>query len=382
MAYDVSLVECRSYDEGEVERALREAVEKVNGFAQIRSGMRVALKVNLVRGQKPEIASTVHHAVICALAKLIKELGAVPVIGDSPGGVFNAPYVRAIYEITGMRRAEAFGGVLNDDFSVTQVHSTNSKIAKDFPFTAWLQKADVIIDVCKLKTHGMMGMSNAVKNCFGVIPGTSKPEFHYRYPKADDFADMLVDLYEYCAPVLCICDAVIGMEGNGPTMGDPREIGCIMASRSGHAMDIVGAELIGMKPDGIPTLKKAIERKLVPGSVSKLEIWGDIDTFRVSDFKTLIAQSNVFFHILGDGFVGRTADFLAGRIFTPFPKLNKDECVGCAKCAGVCPAKAIKMQDGKPKIDRNRCIHCFCCQEFCPKGAMIVGKGLLLRLLG
>ena len=49
-----------------------------------------------------------------------------------------------------------------------------------------------------------------------------KPEFHYKYPRAEDFANVLVDLYEYSKPRLCICDAVIGMEGNGPTQGSPR----------------------------------------------------------------------------------------------------------------------------------------------------------------
>ena len=50
---------------------------------------------------------------------------------------------------------------------------------KRFPYTAWLQKADAVIDFAKLKTHGMAGMTCAVKNFFGAIPGTRKPEFHY-----------------------------------------------------------------------------------------------------------------------------------------------------------------------------------------------------------
>ena len=60
---------------------------------------------------------------------------------------------------------------------------------------AFANGADAIIDFCKLKTHGMMGMSAAAKNMFGIIPGTFKPEYHFRYPDHKDFAKMLVDLF-------------------------------------------------------------------------------------------------------------------------------------------------------------------------------------------
>ena len=143
-----------------------------------------------------------------------------------------------------------------------------------------------------------------------------------------------------------------------------------------------GAEIIGVKPETIPTLRAAMDRGLVPRNLSGLNVDRDPRKFRPDGFRTVTPQSSVFFHILGDGPLGRTADFLAGRVFTPFPKPEPDLCIGCGKCAATCPAKAITMREGKPQIDRRTCIHCFCCQEFCPKGAIKVGKGFLLRLLG
>lgn len=59
-----------------------------------------------------------------------------------------------------------------------------------------------------------------------------KPEYHYKYPKIEDFADMIVDLCEYFKPCLCLCDAVVGMEGNGPTQGTPRAIGAMRVGRT------------------------------------------------------------------------------------------------------------------------------------------------------
>ena len=95
-----------------------------------------------------------------------------------------------------------------------------------------MQNADYIIDFCKLKTHGMVGLSCAVKNMFGCVPGTNKPEYHYRFPGEADFSDMLIDLNEYAKPVLSIVDAVVGMEGNGPTNGTPRFVGAVIAQQS------------------------------------------------------------------------------------------------------------------------------------------------------
>ncbi len=382
MSIDVSLVPCASYDPAEVANALQAVLEPLGGLDFVQPGMRVAVKLNLVAAMKPETAVTVHPALVSALTKLLREKGAEVILGDSPGGLYTAAALRHVYDVCGLHEAEALGAKLNDNFSQTEVEFPGAAVGKHFPYTAWLSEADCIIDFCKLKSHGMMGMTNAVKNFFGSIPGTKKPEFHYRYPKAEDFANLLVDLYEYSAPRLCICDAVVGMEGNGPTQGTPRSIGCLLASSSGHALDLVAAGLIGLAPEQVPTLQAAIARGLVPATADALEISGDPARFRVPDFKTAPAQSSVAFLIFGNGRLGKLADAIGTRILTPFPKLDPPACIGCGKCAATCPAKAITMVQKKPRIDRSKCIHCFCCQEFCPKGAMKVGRHWLPRLLG
>ena len=381
-AYDVALAACDSYDDLVVEASLREALDSIDGLAFVKPGMKIAVKVNLVTAIKPDSAATVHPSVVCALVKMLREHGAEVVIGDGPGGIYSSAYLRVVYDVCEMRQAEKFGARLNEDFSIQEVDYPNAVQAKHFPYTAYLGKADAIIDLCKLKTHGMMGMTCAIKNFFGSIPGVLKPEFHYKYPQAEDFANVLVDLYEYSAPRLCICDAVIGMEGNGPTQGTPRKIGCLLASKNGHMLDAVAARLIGLKPEEIPTLMAAVRRGLLQEDSSSLSIYGNPDRFAVKDFKTVPAQSSVFFHVLGEGLPGKVVDFFAARIITPFPKLEPDSCIGCGKCAKTCPAKAIRMKDGKPQINRRICIHCFCCQEFCPKGAMKVGRTWIMKLIG
>ena len=101
----------------------------------------------------------------------------------------------------------------------------------------------------------------------------------------------------------------------------------------------------------------------------------------MADFQTVPSQASVFFRSGGKGPVSKLVDSFLFHVLTPYPKLHAKACVGCRKCANICPAKAITMQRGKPRIDRKACIHCFCCQEFCPKGAMQVGRNALMRIL-
>lgn len=378
----VRIVPCEDYEDERVLSALREALEADDALDFVKPGMRVGVKLNLVAAMKPEAAATVHPAVVCALTRLLRERGAAVVLGDSPGGLFTLARLKNVYEICGLGRAVDCGAQLNENVAQFEAEFPAGKKARRFPCTAWLREVDAVIDLCKLKTHGMMGLTCAVKNFFGVIPGTIKPEFHYRYPNAADFADVLVDLYEYVRPALCICDAVIGMEGNGPTQGSPRPLGCLLVSRSGHALDAVAAELIGLSPEAVPTLRAAAARGLLPEKTEELPALGDKARFTQPDFKTVPAQSSVFFLILGDGPLGRAADRVARRVMTPFPRLKAARCVGCGKCARLCPAGAITMRRGKPTIRRGRCIHCFCCQEFCPRGAMQVARHWIMRLLG
>ena len=109
MRYDVALAACKSYEDAEVSAALETAVTAAGGLDWVTPGMRVALKLNLVSAMKPEQAATVHPAVVCALVKLLTARGAHVILGDSPGGLYNAAHLQRVYDVTGLRAAEALG---------------------------------------------------------------------------------------------------------------------------------------------------------------------------------------------------------------------------------------------------------------------------------
>lgn len=373
--YDVAVVRCKTYDVEAVKPALEEAVNAVNGLDFVMPGMKIIIKPNLVSFKKPDAAATTHPALLEALVEMLLSRGADVTIGDSPGGPHSLPLLNRVYAATGMDRVEKLGAKLNRNMNEKTVDFPEGKVLKNFTYTEYLDEADAIIDFCKLKSHGMLGMSAAVKNLFGTIPGLKKPEVHYKFQNDAEFADMLVDLNEYFKPRLAICDAVVGMEGNGPTAGTPRQIGAIIASKSTYYADVVGAELIGMNIDGLPTLQAAYERGFAPASSKNLRVYGDIRALTVDDFKAPPVRGLSFMR------KGNVLHFISKAALEHKPTLKKRFCVGCGECARMCPAKAIEMKKKKPHINREKCIRCFCCQEFCPRAAMVAHRPLAAKAL-
>ena len=375
---DVSIARCAAYDG--VEAALMEALAPFGGLDWVRPGMQVAIKANLVSGGKPDSAVTTHPKLVSALCRLLIQRGAQVCVGDSPGGLYTAAYVGHIYAASGMTAVEGTGARLNRDFSQRLASFPEGKVLHTFQYTAWLDGADAVIDVCKLKTHGMMGMSCAVKNLFGTIPGTLKPEYHFRYPDPRNFADMLVDLAGFVRPRLSICDAIVGMEGNGPTAGTPRNIGAVLAAENPHALDLACAHIIGLRAGDVPTLVAAQARGYIPAEAGALSIAGTL--FTVPGYKLVAQRCPLEFAHPIPGPLGALAGKAMRRLMRARPALSARGCVGCGQCGRICPAHAIAMRRGLPHIDRRLCICCFCCQEFCPKGAMKVHRTAVARVLG
>lgn len=379
----VSVAACKSYEEAEVRAALEALLQPLGGLDWVTPGMVIGLKVNLITFIKPEAAATTHPALICGLIGLLREKGAEVIVGDSPGGIYNKVYLDRVYAVTGMKLAEEAGATLNHDFSVKEAEFPEARSAKTFTYTGWLDRCDAIINFCKLKTHGMMSMSAAAKNMFGAVPGTVKPEYHYRFPEPAMFADMIVDLDEYFRPRLSIIDGVVGMEGNGPTSGTPRPVGVLIASQNPHAADLIGGAIIGLGPKDVPTLAAAVRRGLIPEDPEAVETAGiDWHEYIIPDYKKVETVRSLRFNRESEKFFGKLTAAFADRALASYPKLKKEECVGCRECEKVCPADAITMVDKKPRINRKKCIRCFCCQEFCPKGALKVHRPTLARIFG
>jgi uncharacterized protein (DUF362 family) len=56
----------------------------------VKKGDRVLIKLNLLAAKPPEAAVTTHPSVVKTVVRMVQELGAVPIVGDSPGAPPNA----------------------------------------------------------------------------------------------------------------------------------------------------------------------------------------------------------------------------------------------------------------------------------------------------
>jgi uncharacterized protein (DUF362 family) len=223
----VHITECPDYEYEKVEQAVTACFEAMPEMKEkLFKGARVLVKTNLVMRKSPEEAVTTHPIVIEAIVRYLQCLGCIPIIGDSPGGPFNEWNLKGVYKAAGMIAvAEKTACEINYDTSVIEVQNERAKLLKSMQIIKIAHDVDFVISAAKLKTHGMMTYTGAVKNLFGVIPGILKADYHLKMNNTANFAEHLVDICEYINPVFSIIDAIEGMEGDGPTAGVKKHVG-------------------------------------------------------------------------------------------------------------------------------------------------------------
>lgn len=368
---------CGDYQPENVQNAIDALLQQAGGVqAIVPQNAKVFVKVNLVREMAPEKCGTTHPEVVTALCRRLLEVTPHVTVGDSCAGLYNKAMLSSVYAKCGMNAVEQrTGAQLNRDFG-TGLADINGVVLKQCELISAFLDADVVINVTKLKTHSFTGYTGAVKNLFGLIPGLVKVEMHSRFPNLPDFCNLLVDVCRFASPkiALHVIDAVWGMEGDGPTNGKPKFLGQLLASPDPYALDAVAVSLFG-KPMDMPVLATAAARGLIERDLSNVRF--DFDQWhacRVEDFDLPPVERVDFF-----GDQPKWLNRFAKRYMVKRVKPDKT-CRGCGKCALHCPAKAIKVVEGRARVDQKKCIHCYCCQELCPFDAVRFRTSLVYKI--
>ena len=368
----VSVVICKEYEHELLRHAVIKLLEPIGGIsAYIRSGDRVLLKPNLLAAKDPDKAVTTHPALVRVVADLVREVGGIVLIGDSPGiGGF-----LKVTEKTGMKKAAEESKAALIEFNES-IELQGSGTFRSIRLARAYYEADKIINLPKLKTHEMMTMTCAVKNLFGAVIGTEKAGWHLKAGSSRQlFARLLLEIYQLKKPDLNIVDAVLAMEGNGPGNGTPISLGLLIAGANPVAVDVIAGKVAGIPADLLYIEREAVSMGLYGATMDDITLCGvPIESVTTTNFK-LPTGLDVQFGL--PAFLTRSLK----NYLTSYPKADMKTCVLCGVCSAACPPAAITIQNSALSVDNARCIRCWCCRELCPHDAMQTRKSLLLRML-
>ncbi len=215
---------------------LKEAV----AFSELRGKRRIFVKPNM---SHPEYLPGVVTSpqLLSELVGLLRDGASEVIVGESNG--FNYPCSSA-FEKTGIEPAvkKAGGTVINlsEDKVVKVKFPRTQSPLKELLLPKTVLDADAVVDLPLMKTHEFTIYSGAIKNLFGCVPSNRRIYLHPYLP------EVFYRLYTILKPRLTIMDARVGIEGNGPTKGNPVKMGLIVTGDDALATDIISTKIMGL----------------------------------------------------------------------------------------------------------------------------------------
>ena len=202
---------------------------------------------------------------VYCVAKLVQEAGGQPFLGDSPA--FGSAY--GVAKANGLLQwAQKL------DLPIVELHGKRYKLDRqEVTFDNLLlskeaMDADVVINLPKVKSHVQLTLTLGVKNLFGCVPGKMKAWWHMEAGKdCQRFAQMLVETAQAIDPDLTIVDGIMGHEGNGPSGGEPRQLGVLGASQNVYALDRAMVDVLQVNPSQVPTVAASQRLGLCPRDI-------------------------------------------------------------------------------------------------------------------
>jgi uncharacterized protein (DUF362 family) len=266
----VTLTRCSDYSQAKIAQAIATQFELIGGLEKfVTRGDAVLLKPNFIAPRSRRCATQTDPAVLLEVARLLKDFGARPFIGDSPawGNVFTC--VKALKLEEALKKLSVPVKQLNKPRKcrIGDTVVGISSVALD---------ADVIINMPKFKTHQQLVTTFAVKNMFGCVSGKRKALWHFAKGKnADEFCELLIEIYKFLNPALTIIDGVIAMDGPGPISGRARPLGYLLGGTDPFSLEVICSKLVNINPENLPIIKTAKQMGLNCPDADSIKILGD-----------------------------------------------------------------------------------------------------------
>ena len=240
--------------EADLETILYETLQELAPPVRDKS---VLIKPNFV---EPDVEGTIntHPLVIRAAREAFLRLGASSVVvAEGPG---HERDTEGILEVLRLRDylgplERCFVDLNTDDVSRVSTRTQASRL-KSLCLPKTVLGTDFVVSMPKMKTHHWVGVTLALKNMFGIVPGNC-----YGWPKNvlhwAGISKSILDINSTVRPDFAIVDGIVGMEGNGPIQGKPKASGVLVAGDDPVAVDATCARIMGLVPERIDYLKRA-----------------------------------------------------------------------------------------------------------------------------
>lgn len=213
---------------------------------------------------------TTDPRVVAALVRLARSAGAARVlVGEcsSCGQV-----TRETMAVTGMAEAARRAGAelaYFDEAPQVEVDVPWGKLVRRIAVPRPLLEADVVIACPKLKTHFLDPITGALKLWVGAARQDTMHRLH-----RDTVQETVADLLTVTRPDLCVMDAIVAGEGDGPIANRPRFVGCVLASSDPVALDVVAGDLAGFDGAAMSFPRAAAERGIGVAERARIELLG------------------------------------------------------------------------------------------------------------
>jgi uncharacterized protein (DUF362 family)/NAD-dependent dihydropyrimidine dehydrogenase PreA subunit len=356
----VAVIRCASYDLGELDSAVKSGLNTIK--FSLPENKKVLIKPNIMSQNRPKQHTITHFALVEVLCSLLRENNCDVLIGDSisfyeEGLTWKAFQTSMLHMVAQRTGAEL---IPFEEIPLKKI-DVNFKVLKEIYIPEILFDVDMVINVCKLKTHSTMRLSGAIKNIFGCLPGGYKQLIHQWSSNEFELAAVFIKLHQLIKPELSIMDAVISLDGGPTAIGKKVKTNQLLFSKNPAALDYVAARMIGYQPEKLPILIEAQKKNLI-SDYTKVEILGEL---KINSFNKLINQKL-------NRKLNPNSMFVKHTYVDLFVQFNK--CTECNKCMNHCPVQAIIENSNMILIDNEKCIHCYGCLLICPEKAIRTRK--------
>jgi len=365
--------------------------EKYRDLLPADRGSRILLKPNLNSYMNALTGNTTDLRILAAVIGFLKEAGYREItVGEGTNSGFYRSRINVIEWLKIDRLARHFGVLVKDlnyadPFPIVFENGITAAVARD------CVEADLFINLPKLKTHFENGMSVCLKNLMGCLVGQeNKKKTH------QSLAANILHINRQVKPHLHLVDAVIAMEGLGPTRGTPVKTGLLLAGTDPVLLDLVCAKLGSFDHRKVRTLAEAERRGLIDSRY--IAFVNDVALPRVFRFapptagpianfihnpkrqKYFLAVRNtpLFTYLCSTRMVGallyktglRQDVFLNEEMACQSLSVDAARCTQCGRCAQYCPL-GLDLPAALAAGGDDRCIQCLYCYSVCPERAIV-----------